>query len=268
MSNNLQLNLVHLYPEEMNIYGDMGNIIALKQRALWRNIEVNYQVVDKKTSQVDLEKINGDLYFMGGGQDNDMFLVFADLINYKKKFIETEISKNKLFLLICGAFQLFGKFFLDAEGRSIAGLEILPLETKAPGNKLTDRCLGNLASNLSPEVLQEISASYPGQVQETLVGFENHSGQTFFTDNSILPLGKVLVGKGNNNEQLIEGAKFKNVFASYSHGSLLPKNPHLADYLISLALKNKYPEFSKLEKLDDEIEWTAHEKFLKRISSK
>lgn len=248
------LKLVHLYPKEMNIYGDRGNIITLSKRCEWRGIEL--EIIN---AGLDSAKIpEGDIYFMGGGQDNDMYEVFEDLLKNKKKFIESEVEKNKVFLLICGGFQLFGKYFLDSQGRQIDGLGILPIETKAPGNQVKDRCLGNLLTQIDPDLLNLIGSSYEEIISPTLVGFENHSGQTYSTEEDFEALGKVLFGRGNNSEESIEGFRFKNVFASYSHGPILPKNPHLADFFIYQALQNKYGDRFEWLQLDDKIEWQAH----------
>jgi len=247
-----ELNIVHLYPEEMNIYGDLGNIITLKQRCQWRGIDVSIKTIDFTNTAT------GDIYFMGGGQDNDQFRVFGDLIKTKKKFLTEEVEANKVFLLICGAFQLFGEYFLDAQGREIKGLGILPVKTTAPGDALKDRCIGNILTTVTPDTEQKLKEYYPGEVANTFVGFENHGGQTFFQNETIAPLGKVVRGKGNNSTQGIEGARFKNVFCSYNHGSFLPKNPHFADLLIGLALEKKCGERVSLAPLDDEIEWNAH----------
>lgn len=265
----MSLRIVHLYPKEMNIYGDLGNIITLKQRLIQRGIEVSYATVGLSDQNiVKTEFPDGDIYFMGGGQDNDMFKVYEDLIANKGKAIKQEVAAGKVFLLICGAFQLFGKFFLDAAGRRINGLDILPIETKAPGDQLADRCLGNLLTQLEPGLARDVKRAYGGALpSNTLVGFENHIGQTFFMDDSITPMGKVLVGKGNNSIDKIEGARYKNVFGSYSHGSLLPKNPHIADLLIYIALKNKYGVDFELKPLDDQVEWRAHEKMRDKLTA-
>lgn len=256
---NLVLKLVHLYPQEMNIYGDLGNIICLKNRCAWRNIDL--QIVNIGLGQ---KPETADIYFMGGGQDSDQFKVFDDLVENKKSILESEVNLSKVFLLICGGFQLFGKYFLDASGRQIPGLDILPIETRAPGDTLADRCLGNLATQITPELITEINKYYPASSQNT-VGFENHSGQTFFTNEHIQPIGKVLHGKGNNAADKIEGARYKNVFGSYTHGSFLPKNPHIADLLLGLALRNKYGDDISLKQLDDDIEWSAHRAALQKL---
>ncbi len=252
---NYSLKLTHLYPKEMNIYGDMGNIIALKRRCQWRGIDLEVNEIGHDTK---LPFQPADIYFMGGGQDNDMYAVFDDLVANKREFIKSEVEQYKVFLLICGAFQLFGDFFLAADGRRIEGLGILPIETKAPGDTIAERCLGNLVTELSPELEKEVAAAYPGRCENTIVGFENHSGQTYFRSGDISSVGHVKAGKGNNASEAIEGARFQNIFGSYTHGSLLPKNPHMADFLLSLALKNKYGADASLSKLDDEVEWSAH----------
>lgn len=260
---NLELKVTHLYPEEMNIYGDKGNIITLTKRCEWRGIDFTLKHINLSTKKEELEP--ADLYFMGGGQDNDQFLVFEDLLENKSDFIRKEVDSNKVFLLICGAYQLFGEHFLDANSREIPGLGILPVRTKAPGDARADRCLGNLYTQIKLDTIPELDQYYPSPQSNTTVGFENHSGQTFFTDDSeILPLGDVTKGKGNNASEGLEGARYKNIFGSYSHGSFLPKNPHFADLLIGLALQNKYKKKIDLEALDDEVEWQAHSFLLNR----
>lgn len=255
-----KIKLIHLYPEQMNIYGDMGNVLTLQNRCKWRDID--FEVIPFDFDSKELP--DGDIYFMGGGQDNDMYKVFEDFAK-NKKAIKKAVESNKVFLLICGGLQLFGNYFLDASGRKIEGLGILPLSTKAPGNKLADRCLGNLATKLSPSVSQRIAKFYPTGASEYIIGFENHGGQTYFDSNEIDFIGNVLFGKGNNSKELIEGATMNNIFASYSHGSLLPKNPHFADLLIGLALESKYEDVS-LKTLDDSIEWAAHYEMLRKLN--
>lgn len=260
----LQLSIVHLYPNEMNIYGDLGNIIALKQRCLWRDIDVEISTIDLTNTN---ELKEGDIYFMGGGQDNDQFKVFDDLVSNKREFLKQEVEADKPFLLICGAFQLFGDYFLDAQAREIKGLGLLPISTKAPGDALTDRCLGNIVTELMPSLEKDVKKYYPTNSDKTIVGFENHGGQTYIEGDSVKPSTKVIYGKGNNAKEEIEGARYRNVFGSYTHGSLLPKNPHFADMLIGLALENKYKREIKLKPLDDDIEWQAHRAAIKKITN-
>jgi len=258
---NLSLKFVHLYPDEMNIYGDMGNVLTLKRRCEWRGIRLEISKVTLESNDF----IKGDIYFMGGGQDNDMYKVFEDLKDSKNTFLKEELENKKQFLLICGGFQLFGNHFIDFQGRNINGLGFLHLETKAPSDNLHDRCLGNLVTEIDSKHFNEIQKYYGSKASKYLVGFENHGGQTYFIDNSLTPLGKVLVGSGNNSKEKIEGVLHENIIGSYMHGSLLPKNPHLADLIIGRALTQKYGEEFKLEPLEDKIEWDAHKAILRKM---
>ncbi|MFO0703408.1 MAG: glutamine amidotransferase [Patescibacteria group bacterium] len=255
----MKITLVHLFSDKMNIYGDWGNIEALLRRAKLRGIEVEYVGINKKE---DFHLIqSGDLFFFGGGQDTDQMFVWKEIekdIEHFKSSVLAMVDSHKVFLLICGGFQLFGKFFIDAKGQSIPGIGILDIETRALGKEVSTRCIGNIVieHNLPHDI-----------VPKTLVGFENHGGQTYFTstDNEYLkPLGKVIVGHGNNLVDGVEGCIYRNVFGSYMHGSLLPKNPHFADYLIQLVLEQKYPGY-RLNSLDSHLELLAHEHILEKL---
>lgn len=237
----LKLNLTWLYPKEMNTYGDTGNILTLKKRCEWRGIEVN---IDEVGLGQSLRENWTDLYFFGGGQDISQTLVAEDL-KAKRAFLQKEAESDKVFLGICGGYQLFGLYYRDPTGIDIEGLSILDVATRA-GKK---RMMGNLL----------IEADF---LKEKIVGFENHSGETRLGQKA-KPLGKVLVGFGNNGSDKSEGAIQKNVYGTYLHGPLLPKNPSFADYLIALALKKRYGEVD-LKFLNDSIELEAHEKALKR----
>jgi hypothetical protein len=259
----MKLNLTHLYPKNMNLYGDLGNVICLKERCKARRIDFEVQNCDMG----DKLPTDSDLYFFGGGQDKDQMRVYKDLISERKReqLRIDLIEKNKPILAICGGYQLLGQFFLDSKGNRIEGLSLLPIETVAPGAELKQRALGNLITDISEH--KEITSHYTGL--KTLVGFENHSGRTKFLDKkAIKPLGKVLIGEGDNAEDRTDGAIYKNIIGSYMHGSLLPKNPHLADYIIKKTLENKIkdnkPARQHLVPLDDSAEVTAHNYILKR----
>lgn len=228
-----KLTIIHLYPDLMNIYGDRGNIIALKQRALWRNIDVaivNVSIGDKLTTGL------ADIYFFGGGQDSSQIAVAHDLPRLAST-IKKDIENGACALTICGGYQLFGHFYKDQTGKKLKGISIFDAYTVA-GSK---RMIGNIKI--------KTDAIVPGT---EILGFENHSGQTFLGKN-MKPLGKVLKGYGNNPRQHQEGVIYKNAIGTYLHGSLLPKNPKLTDYLLETALKRKYPDF-ELAPLDDKLE--------------
>lgn len=236
----MELNLFHMYPEQLNLYGDTGNIQCLVNRCKQRNIKVNLYKFSKE-EKYDLSI--GDIFFIGGGSDYSQEIVYNDFLKYKDTFKEI-IEDNKVLLAVCGGYQLLGKEYITKEGNALPGLNIFDY-TSVHGN---NRIIGNI-------VLETTLPITP----KTVVGFENHGGRTY---SKYTPLGKVLAGKGNNDTDLVEGVIYKNYIGTYLHGPILPKNPHIADYLILKALQNKY-DISELEKLDDTIEYKAHNKFLK-----
>lgn len=238
------INIAHLYPDLMNIYGDYGNVCALYNRLNWRSINVNIDKISKG-DKIDYKKY--DIYFIGGGQDKQQYTVSKELLKNKNAFCDLK-EDNIVMLGICGGYQLMGKYYQPFEQDKVEGLDILDVYTVA-GNK---RCIGN--------VTVETDFLTP----KTLVGFENHSGITILGKDAA-PIGKVKVGYGNDTENKQEGAFSKNIFGTYLHGSLLPKNPHFCDYLLTLAIRRKLkdPDFTLLA-LNDEIEYLAHNKVINK----
>lgn len=231
----LKISIAHLYPKLLNLYGDMGNIITLVKRCEWRGIQVEYEEINVGGTIKE-----HDLYFIGGGQDKQQQDVAVEL--YKnKEFLHSERDKGAVFLGICGGYQLFGHYYRPFEGDKLLGISLMDAYTVA-GKK---RFIGNVT--VETEFLKP----------STLVGFENHSGLTYLQGDT-KPLGKLAVGNGNNGLDKTEGGRYKNVFGTYLHGSLLPKNPHFADYLIELALEKRYGKQIKLSKLDDVLEMNTH----------
>jgi CobQ-like glutamine amidotransferase family enzyme len=212
------LRIAHLYADEMNIYGDRGNILTLTKRAEWRGIPVEVRAIGRGPAP-DLSDI--DLIFWGGGQDRDQELVFTDAAAHKVRAIRAAIDAGAVVLAVCGGYQLLGEYYVTADGKKLPGLGLVDLRT-VPGAR---RNIGNIV----------IETSTLGLDPPTLVGFENHSGKTYLGA-GLQPLGRVLRGAGNNGEDGTEGVASGNIFGTYLHGSLLPKNPHFADLLIQRAL--------------------------------
>ncbi len=233
----MKLTIGHLYPDLMNLYGDRGNVICLARRCQWRGIEV--EVAPTTDCQ---------LLFIGGDADQHQKLVAKDFEKGRGEEIKEFIESGGVGLFICGAYQLMGKFYRPAEGSDLQGLGIFDIETYHFG-KEKPRCIG------------DVVVEWRGK---TLVGFENHGGRTYLSKD-VKPLGTILCGHGNNSEDKTEGAVYKNAFGTYLHGALLPKNPHFADHLIELALKNKYGLDIQLEPLDDTLEWQAHNVVLRKL---
>lgn len=243
-----QLTIAWLYPDLMSIYGDRGNIITLQKRCEWRGIEVtvNPMYLDTAVSQLR----EADLIFMGGAQDRQQTIVAEDL--QKKKHILSEMIEDNIpGLYICGGFQYLGKYYKEADGTHIEQLGVLDVWTENPGGK---RLIGNIAIDAS---------NFLGN-KTILVGFENHGGRTRL-GKGVRPLGKVIKGFGSNAEDHTEGAIYKNSIGTYLHGPILPKNPILADWLITKALEKKYKTSVVLVPLEDKLAKQAHDAILKKM---
>ncbi len=241
MEENLELSFAHIYPKLLNLYGDIGNVLTLKKRCEWRGIKF----IAEEINIGDTFKPH-DIYFIGGGQDRQQVDVAVEL-QKNKAFLTEERDNNAVFLSICGGYQLLGHYYKAQDGSELKGISLLDAYTLA-GNK---RFIGNVTA--------EIDFLKPN----TLVGFENHSGLTYLQGDT-KPISKIIVGNGNNGQDKTEGARYKNIFGTYLHGSFLPKNPHFADYLISLALEKKYGRKIDLAQLNDEIEINTHENLVNK----
>lgn len=216
-----RLKIAHLYPKELNLYGDCGNLLCLKYRLEKRGIKAEIIPVEAAQALPDF-----DLLFIGGGQDREMELISRD-IRLKGEMLKYAIESEKTVLAICGGYQLLGEYYKTADGNTLRLSGALPFYTEGAEKRM----VGNI-----------IFETPFG----TAAGFENHSGRTYI--GKLNPLGKVLKGFGNNGTDNTEGLLYKNTFCTYAHGPLLPKNPALADELLSRALK------TQLEPIDDGLE--------------
>ena len=253
-SDNYTITITHLYPDYMNIYGDIGNVIALKQRCMWRG----YKVIVKNVSIGEALPADTDIYFIGGGQDEDQLEVNKDLIKKKDILIE-QVESGVSLLSICGGFQLLGKKFFSGDKKVINGIGLMDIYTEAPSRVVSARAMGNVIAKINPAVF-----SINQNTWDTVVGFENHSGQTILSE-GMQPFGKVIYGQGNNAHDKTEGCVYKNAIGTYLHGAFLPKNPHIADWLVERSMKRKYKSFS-LTKLSDNDEIEAHKAILHRFT--
>lgn len=222
------LNIVHLFPDLLNLYGDSGNVLVLKKRCRLRNIDVNvikYNIDD----EIDLK--NADIVLLGGGSDREQKIVCEKLSKCKEELFSYRDSDGVM-LAVCGGFQLLGNSY-NINGEEIQGIGLCDFYTVTKEGRLTGNiCLDTLFG--------------------TVVGFENHGGRTHLGENAV-PLGKVIRGNGNNGEDKTEGVIYKNIFGTYLHGPLLPNNPEFADMLIRKAIIRKYNDDSQLLPLEDEL---------------
>ena len=243
----MELNICHLYPDILNLYGDRGNIITMKRRLEDRGIKVN---IDECSIGQPLNADKYDIFFIGGGQDFEQEVLLRDLSSGKAQDIRTAVEEEKTFLAICGGYQMLGEYYKTWDGVQLDFIGAIGVHTI--GAK--ERMIGNFLFECLPES--------GGTV---VVGFENHSGKTYLSE-QVAPLGMMLSGNGNNGEDKTEGARYKNVFGTYSHGSLLPKNPVLCDFILQTALNHRYDGAEPLAPLDDTLELNAHRYMQERLS--
>lgn len=239
----MKLTIGHLYPDLLNLYGDRGNIQCFRKRLDWRGIEAEV-IPFLSGDKIDFSKL--DIVLLGGGSDREQELVCGYLKEIKADF-KNYVEQGGVVLAVCGGYQLLGKYYTAPNGEKIQGLGILDIYTEA-GNT---RFIGD-------------TIIYNEDFNETYVGFENHSGRTYL--NGLKPLGKCIHGYGNNGSDGYEGCIYKNTYCTYFHGSLLAKNPELADRFIKTALEIKYSEVA-LEKLDDSLELKAKEVMINRLNN-
>jgi CobQ-like glutamine amidotransferase family enzyme len=238
----------------MDLYGDIGNVIALRQRCEWRGLDV--KLVEVRVGQLaDLSDC--DLLVMGGGQDSAQTLVAEDLAD-RGDVIRSLVDEGAAALLVCGGFQLFGSEYTTAAGETMPGLGVFDARTSAE----SVRVVGNVVSEVR---LQRWGAAHPNAPLR-LVGFENHSGRTFLGEHTE-PFGRVIHGSGNTGDGSVEGAMYRNAIGTYLHGPLLPKNPQLADHLIIAALAHRYGTPEPLAALDDTVEMDAHRSITARCAA-
>jgi CobQ-like glutamine amidotransferase family enzyme len=236
----MELRVLSLYPEQMNIYADRGNILFLRHRCEWRGISFSYAAAGPG------EKVDAgahDLIYIGGGQDRDQRVVAVDMLETKRNALASALDDGAVLLAVCGGYQLLGHSYQLGEER-IPGLGLADLETvREPGPRL----IGNVA----------IEADL-GDGARLVAGFENHGGRTYLGE-AAKPLGRVVKGSGNNGRDGFEGVRKGKLIGTYLHGPLLPKNAWLADRLVQMALARREGSEPELEPLEDSLETAAHE---------
>lgn len=235
------IRVVHLYDKYLNIYADRGNISVLRERCAWREIqcEVTGFALDDT-----LDPDAYDLIYVGGGQDRDQRMIADRIAGNVGKAIVAAVEKDVVVLAVCGGYQLLGHHYNDTAGNMQPGAHLFDLETNAGQSRL----IGNIAIECTLPPLPGVPAE-----PMMIVGFENHAGRTLLSANA-KPLGRVLHGSGNNGTSGFEGCVYKHAIGTYLHGPLLPRNPHLADWLIAAALLHRYgDEAPELSPLNDAV---------------
>lgn len=240
-----RLNILHMYPDLLGLYGDSGNIEVLRYRCGMRDIDcrvIKYDIGSENFSDYDL-------IYLGGGADIEQKIISDELLKHKRDIYEA-YAKGTFLLMICGGYQLMGQYYRDSNGIEIPGLELFDYYTEASTDKSV-RCIGNII----------IEAEIEGK-KTKVIGFENHGGMT---KNVSLSFGRVLYGNGNSAGGKNEGYFEKNVIATYLHGPLLSKNPKIADYIIEYCINRKSGSNVKLDPIDDTIENRCRQQLFDRL---
>ena len=228
------ISILQLYPKDMNIYGDNGNLQVLVRRLEW----YGYTPIVTEYNPGDTLPKNPDIIVGGGGQDSGQEKIHADLLKIGPT-LQTWADAGIPMLLVCGLYQLFGHFFKTLNGTMLEGIGILDIKTYGTNERL----IGNIVTS--------------SETFGSIIGYENHSGQTYLGENA-KPFATVIKGAGNNSKDGLEGARYKNVIGTYLHGSILPKNPAIADFLIRKAVVKKYGTFSN-DLIDDSFAAAARD---------
>lgn len=238
----ISIRICHLYPRLLSVAGDRGNLLALTKRCEWRGIRSTVTEADVGDAP-DFTEF--DLILLHGGQDCEMRVAAGDL-GMKAESLRGAIEAGVVVLAVCAGYQLLGKYYAPVDAPPITGIGVLDAVTEGGST----RFMGHIA----------VGCDLGQGRQHRLVGFENHSGRTYLGSGAY-PLGQVIAGSGNNGEDSTEGARYREVYATYLHGPLLPKNPWLTDHLISMALQHHYRDaepLGSLAPLEDQAEDAAH----------
>lgn len=239
------INILHLYPDLLNLYGDFGNISCLKKRLEWRGFDVTVKKCTVQEPEIDIS--SADIIYLGGGSDREQEIVCQELSKYKDELI-TYVENGGVLIATCGGYNMLGKSYTVNDSK-VEGIGIL------------DICTEENSKRLIGDVMLEFEG-----INTPIIGFENHAG--IIDIGSYEPFGKVVSGYGNNLTDETEGIIYKNLFATNLHGPIFPKNPELCDYILSIALKKKYSDFDILSPLDDTLENQANEYMKNKISVK
>ncbi len=235
----MTVRICYLYPRLLSVAGDRGNLLAFIRRCSWRGIR--YSVTEADVGEVP-DFAQADLILIHGGQDREMTAAARDLAA-KAGALREAVEADAVVLAVCAGYQLLGHYYDPPDGPPLQGLGVLDAVTESGPT----RFIGHVA----------LKCDLDSGIQHQLAGFENHSGRTYLGSGA-KPLGQVLGGAGNNGEDGTEGARYREVYATYLHGPVLPKNAWLADHLLSRALAHRYQDFGPLAPLPDLAEEQAH----------
>jgi CobQ-like glutamine amidotransferase family enzyme len=256
--------IAHLFPDLLNLYGDRGNVESLTRRATWRGLSVELRRVNPGDGAA-LRDV--DVIFVGGGADGHQGLVADALVALREPLVAA-VADGAALLAVCAGYQNLGHVYRSRLVGELRGPGLLDVETDVPAR--ADRLVGGIVVELEPDspiVAAGAGTGDPdGPGARRLVGFENHSGRTRL-GSTMRPLGRVVVGRGIDDAPRDEGAIALPGaggiaglrIGTYLHGPLLPRNPHLADFVLACGIARGMGR--PLEPIASDAEWTAQARF-------
>ena len=266
------LRIVHLFPDVLRFYGDGGNVGALVSRAAARSIATDVVQVPVGANRIS----PADLVLIGGGQDREQITVARELERIGDQLTDL-VAEGTALLAVCGGYQNLGIRFRTSLGDELPSPGLLPVRTDATAGSrrlvgpVLAQVSGDLALHGRPGVAAGTDEGRNAAPDRTVVGFENHSGRTMLEPGA-RPFATVEIGHGNNDLDATEGVLvlpgeggLRGLrIGTYLHGPLLPRNPHLADAIIAMALAHG-DEPVALAPLEDGLAWSAHDAACERL---
>ena len=237
----MKITIGHLFYDILNLYGESGNISALKYALKKQGVEVE---IKELSLNDELYLGDLDLVYMGAGTEENQMLA----LNYLKKYlpyISQEVLGGKFFLVTGNSVELFGTHIQDGENK-IETLGIFHYFTERTKERLVSECVFKHK-----------------KVDDLILGFENHQG---ILRKVSLPMFEVIKGYGSEKDAGVEGFKHNSFRGTYLLGPILARNPKLLEYFIHELISRKDKNF-EFKSLDLEIAQMAHDKFMDKYTN-
>ena len=195
----MQVKIANLYPYELNLYGENGNIKALKYALEQKEVDVEIININPN------DKINFndlDFIYLGSGTKENLELVKSRLIPYRKELLRY-ISENRVLLVTGNALSILD--FLNL-------YEIEETEKRVVSDVIA-------TTSLCPD---------------NIYGFQNTEYLIKSTNKILFNINE---GYGNDGT-LMEGYIENNFYVTSIIGPLLARNPKLTNYFVDILTSN------------------------------
>ena len=228
----MKLNMIHLYPELMSLYGEYANLAVLCRHLQDLGVETEIRGL---TFEDEKDFSGADLIYMGAGTERSQKAVLTDLQPHAAS-LKAAAEAGAVLLFTGNAMEALGASVTDKDGKVWQGLGFGDFTTVE-----TDRRTPH--DVLAAPVLWE----------ETAVGFMNKCSTTA---GITTPLFSALsMGFGNEADRGPEGYADGGILATHLTGPVLVKNPDFTDLVIRrLFFAKGWPLPEKLPVLPHERE--------------